>query len=166
MMLALVVVLSQGALLRGDLQKLARWSDRVELSISHEQGNLLAPAALRELQRWPGMVTLELRLPVKAVEAAQLRELRRFAALVPKGREHDASLKLLAPALLRVRSAALPPLAQTSCAGAEADQAEEVLLLHNGADACALQWLSQRLELRPDPPRDPSILTPSPRLSK
>lgn len=145
MTLAILLVLTQAAIARGDLRKLARWSDQLALEVRAEgRGNLLAPPALRELRRWPGLVTLELRGKVTKAEALQLRGLGRFAARVPA---RDASLKLLAPALVRVETAPLEPQ-PLGCRDAQ----EDAVLLQDGADGCALAWLSRRLTLRPEPP--------------
>ena len=145
-MLALLLVLTQAAVARGDLQKLARFSGQVEVEVQRAgPGNLLAPPALRELQRWPGLVTLQLRLPVTALEARQLRSLKRFAARA--GSARDRSLKLLAPALVRVSAEPLNA-APLGCR----DAAEDAVLLADGVDACALSWLSRRLSLHPEPP--------------
>jgi hypothetical protein len=144
-MLALVLVLTQAAIAHGDLQQLLRWSDRVELEVQHAgRGNLLAPPVLRELSRWPGLVTLQLALPITPLEARQLRTLKRFAARTARPR--DPSLKLLAPALVRI----LPEPLVAAPLGCR-DAAEDAVLLERGADACALQWLSQRLALHPGP---------------
>src|SRR5437868_1608903 len=104
LLLALAVVLSQEHVARGDLSKLLRLSEQLDIEITRArgQGNLLSPRALRELSRWPGLVTLELKIPVTRIEARQLRSLKRFAARVS---HEDPSLKLLAPALVRK----LPP---------------------------------------------------------
>jgi hypothetical protein len=135
-MLALVLVLTQAAIAHGDLQQLLRWSDRVELEVQHAgRGNLLAP---------PGLVTLQLALPITPLEARQLRTLKRFAARTARPR--DPSLKLLAPALVRI----LPEPLVAAPLGCR-DAAEDAVLLERGADACALQWLSQRLALHPGP---------------
>ena len=145
-MLALLLVLTQAAIARGDLQKLARWSGQLDIEVRQAgRGNLLAPPALRELSRWPGLVTLELRLPVTALEARQLRTLKRFAARTAQPR--DRSLQLLLPALVRTLS---EPVHAAKLPAAGAD--EEAVILEAGVDAAALQWLERRLSPYPDAP--------------
>jgi hypothetical protein len=145
----LVLVLAQEHVARGDLARLMRFSERVEIEIAQERGNLLAPAALRELQRWPGLATLELRLPVTRVEAAQLRKLKKFAARA--ARQRDASLKLLAPALIRVQP--LRPMSGALIGCGPARAADDTAWLPLGIDDCALKWIASHLEPQPDAPR-------------
>ena len=157
-MIALVLVLQQAAIAHGDLSRVSRYADQVTLVVARERGNLVEPAALRALLRWPALVSLELRLPVAATEARQLRQLGRLAALVPRGRERDPSLKLLAPALVRTRTMPSLTPAPSPCASLQLSRTaagEEVAVPSAPLDACTLDWLAQRLSLHADPPRDP-----------
>ena len=151
MLALLVLVLAQEHVARGDLTRLLPWEGRLEIEIAQEHGNLLAPAALRALQRFPGLVTLELRLPVTRTEAAQLRGLRRFA--VRAARTKDPSLKLLAPAL--VRASPLRAMAGEEIGCGPARAVPGTVWLPLGVDACVLQWLAAQLDPQADPPRDP-----------
>lgn len=150
-MLALLLVLTQAAIARGDLQKLSRFSGQLSIEVRGEgRGNLLPPPALRELWRWPGLVTLQLRLPLTALEARQLRSLRRLAVRAPR---RDRSLALLGPALVRVTTAELTaPALDCRDAGSPAGPDGEAVLLEDGVTACALAWIERRAVLHAEPP--------------
>lgn len=156
MIAALLLVLSQEHVARGDLALVQTYAESLELQVAFEKGNLLAPPALRELQRWPGVPVLELRLPITRVEASQLRKLKRFKAAVANAR--DATLKLLGPSL--VGAVPVQPMAGELIGCGTARATESAAWLPQGVDECARKWLKARFELHPEPlerlpPRSP-----------
>src|SRR2546428_5474616 len=76
----LVLLIGQEAAARGDLKQLVPYAPRMEVVVRLGAENWLTEPALRELRRWPVPPTLELRPPVSAREAKQLRKLKRFRA--------------------------------------------------------------------------------------
>jgi|GEM_PF-1610407 len=149
-MIALLVLLLSHEALR-DLDQVARFADRIELRV--ERGTL-TDGEVGALLRWPGLVVVDLRLPLGKVEAAQLRKLPRLAVHVAS---RDASLKLLGPSLVRVDldrvnhapAATLAP--EPVCAGTLRGEVLELKAL----DACAVRWLEGRLDPHPESPEPP-----------
>jgi hypothetical protein len=181
-MLAALLLLTLGhdAVARGGLERLERFADRLELTVDPGATNLLSDSALAALRRWPGLVTLELRLPIAAAEATQLRRLGRFAARLrerkspltvrpppatddPANRPPPAAeLKLLAPALVRVEPAQPVPALAGPCPGTlRSPGPPEALRVEGALDECVLGWIADRLELRPEGTTRPLPIDPA-----
>lgn len=145
----LVLLLGQEALARGDLKQLAPYSHRMELVVRLGAENWLTEPALRELRRWPVPPTVELRPPVSAREAKQLRKLKRFRARLAYGSPRDRTLRRLSPALASVKAEPRTPLPikDRPCPGTALmgrTGADEVLSAPEGIDRCVLGWLADR----------------------
>ena len=145
----LVLLIGQEAAARGDLKQLGRYSQRMEVVVRLGAENWLTEPALRALRRWPVPPTVELRPPVSAREAKQLRKLKHFRARLAYGNPKDRTLRRLAPALASVKAEPRTPLPvkERPCPGTALmgrSGADEVLSAPDGIDQCVLGWLSDR----------------------
>jgi hypothetical protein len=145
----LVLLVGQAAVARGDLKQLASHAQRMEVVVRLGAENWLTEPALRELRRWPVAPTLELRPPVSAREAKQLRKLKHFRARLAYGSPRDRTLRRLAPALTSVKAEPRTPLPvkDRPCPGTALmgrAGADEVLSAPDGIDQCVRGWLSDR----------------------
>jgi hypothetical protein len=141
---ALVVLVGQQAVARGDLRKLVTYADHVELRVRLGARNRLSPAALRELKGWPSTPQLELRLPVTRTEAAQLKKLK-FIAQLARGKPRDPTLKRLRGSVLAVHAGPQAPLPikDQPCTNVVLLGRDEVLSAPDGVDECVLGWLAE-----------------------
>jgi hypothetical protein len=148
-----VLLIGQEAAARGDLKQLTHFAQRMELVVRLGAENWLTEPALRELRRWPVPPTLELRPPVSAREARQLRKLKRFRVRLAYGSPRDRTLRRLAPAVTSVKPEPHTPLPvkDRPCPGTALmgrTGADELLSAPDGVDRCVLGWLSDRFAPR------------------
>lgn len=96
----LVLWLSHDAVAQGDLARLERFADHVQLDVSAgTQSNLISDSAAHALAVWPAVVGVELRPPLATAEALQLRKIPRIHAIL-LGADPGKTLSLLGPALV------------------------------------------------------------------
>jgi hypothetical protein len=144
----LVLVLGQDAVARGDLARLEPYAQGVQLVVRPGSSNLLSPAAVRELSRWPGTLQVELRTPVSRKEARRLNRLPRFTARLVQGSARDRSLRRVKAEAFYATAQTPLPVKERPCPDATLQGrsgADEMLVAPWGVDSCLLDWLSRRL---------------------